>query len=166
MTSASDRLPDNLFQRFQNIFGHTLLEQYGMSETSMNLSNHLLCERWVGSVGICLWESYLTAISNKTRSFSSSNHACSFVLPSPVIAISIACFGGDHVFSSSLSSDSPSSSSFSSDSAFALSLSSFASRSALAVSAEYLVRRALNSKSHSVGAFSFHKKARASNGAS
>lgn len=54
MTSGSDRLPDDLFQRFQSTFGHTLLERYGMSETSMNLSNPLVGERRVGSVGMPL----------------------------------------------------------------------------------------------------------------
>ncbi len=51
LTSGSDRLPDDLFQAFQDIFGHTLLERYGMSETSMLISNPLHGERRVGSVG-------------------------------------------------------------------------------------------------------------------
>lgn len=51
ITSGSDRLPDDLFRRFQATFGHTLLERYGMSETSMLISNPLHGERRVGSVG-------------------------------------------------------------------------------------------------------------------
>lgn len=51
LTSGSDRLPDDLFQQFQETFGHTLLERYGMSETGMLISNPLEGERRVGSVG-------------------------------------------------------------------------------------------------------------------
>ncbi len=54
ITSGSDRLPDDLFSEFQEKFGYTLLERYGMSETSMNLSNPLNGERRVGSVGLPL----------------------------------------------------------------------------------------------------------------
>lgn len=51
ITSGSDRLPDDLFQRFRTTFGHTLLERYGMSETGMLISNPLDGERRIGSVG-------------------------------------------------------------------------------------------------------------------
>jgi len=54
ITSGSDRLPDDLFQQFEEIFGYRLLERYGMSETGMNLSNPLHGERRVGSVGLPL----------------------------------------------------------------------------------------------------------------
>lgn len=54
LTSGSDRLPDDVFTRFQTTFGHTLLERYGMTETGMNLSNPLQGERRVGSVGLPL----------------------------------------------------------------------------------------------------------------
>jgi malonyl-CoA/methylmalonyl-CoA synthetase len=54
LTSGSDRLPDDLFAQFRRTFGHTLLERYGMSETSMLLSNPLYGERRVGSVGLPL----------------------------------------------------------------------------------------------------------------
>lgn len=54
LTSGSDRLPDDLFMRYQTLFGHTLLERYGMTETGMNLSNPLDGERRVGSVGLPL----------------------------------------------------------------------------------------------------------------
>jgi malonyl-CoA/methylmalonyl-CoA synthetase len=54
ITSGSDRLPDDLFRQFQETFGHTLLERYGMSETGMLLSNPLHGERRVGSVGLPL----------------------------------------------------------------------------------------------------------------
>jgi malonyl-CoA/methylmalonyl-CoA synthetase len=54
VTSGSDRLPDDLFRQFQETFGHTLLERYGMSETGMLLSNPLHGERRVGSVGLPL----------------------------------------------------------------------------------------------------------------
>ena len=54
MTSGSDRLPDDLFLGYQETFGYTLLERYGMTETGMNLSNPLHGERRVGSVGMPL----------------------------------------------------------------------------------------------------------------
>ena len=54
LTSGSDRLPDDLFAQFQETFGHTLLERYGMSETGMLISNPLNGERRVGSVGLPL----------------------------------------------------------------------------------------------------------------
>jgi malonyl-CoA/methylmalonyl-CoA synthetase len=51
ITSGSDRLPDEVFKGFQDTFGHTLLERYGMTETGMNCSNPLNDERRIGSVG-------------------------------------------------------------------------------------------------------------------
>ncbi|HSH01709.1 MAG TPA: AMP-binding protein [Anaerolineae bacterium] len=54
LTSGSDRLADDVFAAFQNTFGHTLLERYGMTETGMNLSNPLDGERRPGSVGFPL----------------------------------------------------------------------------------------------------------------
>jgi len=54
ITSGSDRLPDEVFTGFQRVFGQTLLERYGMTETGMNLSNPLLGERRAGSVGLPL----------------------------------------------------------------------------------------------------------------
>ena len=54
LTSGSDRLPDDLFLKYQETFGHTLLERYGMTETGMNLSNPLHGERRIGSVGLPL----------------------------------------------------------------------------------------------------------------
>jgi malonyl-CoA/methylmalonyl-CoA synthetase len=54
ITSGSDRLPDAVFKGFQETFGYTLLERYGMTETGMNCSNPLLGERRMGSVGLPL----------------------------------------------------------------------------------------------------------------
>lgn len=54
MTSGSDRLPDDLFSGYQQVFNYTLLERYGMTETGMNLSNPLNGERRVGAVGLPL----------------------------------------------------------------------------------------------------------------
>jgi malonyl-CoA/methylmalonyl-CoA synthetase len=54
LTSGSDRLPNETFLAFQETFGHTLLERYGMTETGMNLSNPLHGERRMGSVGLPL----------------------------------------------------------------------------------------------------------------
>ena len=54
ITSGSDRLPDAVFRGFQETFGYTLLERYGMTETGMNCSNPLNGERRMGSVGLPL----------------------------------------------------------------------------------------------------------------
>ncbi len=54
ITSGSDRLPDEVFTGFQQTFGYTLLERYGMTETGMNCSNPLHGERRIGSVGLPL----------------------------------------------------------------------------------------------------------------
>ena len=54
ITSGSDRLPDEVFTGFQQIFHYTLLERYGMTETGMNCSNPLRGERRLGSVGLPL----------------------------------------------------------------------------------------------------------------
>jgi malonyl-CoA/methylmalonyl-CoA synthetase len=54
ITSGSDRLPAEVFTGFQRVFGQTLLERYGMTETGMNLSNPLAGERRAGSVGLPL----------------------------------------------------------------------------------------------------------------
>ena len=54
ITSGSDRLPDEVFTGFQQTFGYTLLERYGMTETGMNCSNPLHGERRLGSVGLPL----------------------------------------------------------------------------------------------------------------
>jgi malonyl-CoA/methylmalonyl-CoA synthetase len=54
ITSGSDRLADDVFKLFQQRYGHTLLERYGMTETGMNLSNPLQGERRIGSVGLPL----------------------------------------------------------------------------------------------------------------
>jgi malonyl-CoA/methylmalonyl-CoA synthetase len=54
LISGSDRLPDDVFLKFREVFGYTLLERYGMTETGMNLSNPLQGERRMGSVGVPL----------------------------------------------------------------------------------------------------------------
>ncbi len=54
ITSGSDRLPDEIFEGFQQTFGYTLLERYGMTETGMNCSNPFFGERRIGSVGLPL----------------------------------------------------------------------------------------------------------------
>ena len=54
LTSGSDRLPEAFFHRFRDVFGHTLLERYGMTETGLTISNPLHGERRVGSIGLPL----------------------------------------------------------------------------------------------------------------
>lgn len=67
ITSGSDRLPDDVFTKFQQTFGHTLLERYGMSETGMNCSNPLNDERRIGSVGHPLPGVEVRIVESETR---------------------------------------------------------------------------------------------------
>jgi len=52
--SGSAPLPAQVFDEFRTLFGHTILERYGMTETLMNLSNPYTGERRPGSVGFPL----------------------------------------------------------------------------------------------------------------
>jgi malonyl-CoA/methylmalonyl-CoA synthetase len=54
MVSGSAALPVSLFEKWQAISGHTLLERYGMTEIGMALSNPLDGERRPGHVGFPL----------------------------------------------------------------------------------------------------------------
>lgn len=54
MVSGSSPLPSPLFQRWEEITGHRLLERYGMTETGMVLSNPLKGVRKPGYVGTSL----------------------------------------------------------------------------------------------------------------
>jgi malonyl-CoA/methylmalonyl-CoA synthetase len=52
--SGSAPLPVHVFERFRELFGHAILERYGMTETFMNLSNPYDGERRPGTVGFPL----------------------------------------------------------------------------------------------------------------
>jgi malonyl-CoA/methylmalonyl-CoA synthetase len=52
--SGSAPLPAQVFDEFRELFGHTILERYGMSETIMNISNPYEGERRAGTVGFPL----------------------------------------------------------------------------------------------------------------
>jgi malonyl-CoA/methylmalonyl-CoA synthetase len=52
--SGSAPLPANVLEQFRDLFGHTILERYGMTETIMNISNPYVGERRPGSVGLPL----------------------------------------------------------------------------------------------------------------
>ena len=52
--SGSAPLAVQVLEDFRALFGHTILERYGMSETLMNLSNPYLGERRAGTVGFPL----------------------------------------------------------------------------------------------------------------
>ena len=52
--SGSAPLPAAVLEEFRALFGHTILERYGMTETMMNISNPYLGERRPGSVGLPL----------------------------------------------------------------------------------------------------------------
>ncbi|WP_129632533.1 acyl-CoA synthetase [Candidatus Oscillochloris fontis] len=50
--SGSAALPPQIFHTFRDLFGHTILERYGMTETIMNLTNPYQGERRAGTVGM------------------------------------------------------------------------------------------------------------------
>jgi len=52
--SGSAPLPAHVFESFRQLFGHAILERYGMTETFMNLSNPYVGERRAGTVGFPL----------------------------------------------------------------------------------------------------------------
>jgi len=52
--SGSAPLAPQVLEEFGGLFGHTILERYGMSETLMNLSNPYVGERRAGTVGFPL----------------------------------------------------------------------------------------------------------------
>jgi len=52
--SGSAPLPAHVFERFRELFGHTILERYGMTETFMTISNPYVGERRAGTVGFPL----------------------------------------------------------------------------------------------------------------
>jgi malonyl-CoA/methylmalonyl-CoA synthetase len=52
--SGSAPLPAHVLEEFRTLFGHTILERYGMTETLMNTSNPYIGERRPGSVGLPL----------------------------------------------------------------------------------------------------------------
>jgi malonyl-CoA/methylmalonyl-CoA synthetase len=52
--SGSAPLPPQVLDDFRTLFGHAILERYGMTETLMNMSNPYIGERRPGSVGLPL----------------------------------------------------------------------------------------------------------------
>ena len=54
LTSGSDRLPVEVFERIERQLGHRVVERYGMTETGIMLSNPLDGDRIAGQVGIPL----------------------------------------------------------------------------------------------------------------
>ncbi len=52
--SGSAPLPAQVLEQFETLFGHRILERYGMTETFMNLSNPYIGERRAGTVGFPL----------------------------------------------------------------------------------------------------------------
>jgi len=52
--SGSAPLAAQVLEEFRGLFGHTILERYGMTETSMNISNPYAGERRPGTVGLPL----------------------------------------------------------------------------------------------------------------
>ncbi len=54
LVSGSAPLPAHVLEEFKKLYGHTILERYGMSETLMNISNPYIGERRAGTVGMPL----------------------------------------------------------------------------------------------------------------
>ncbi|KAJ3384523.1 hypothetical protein HDU92_003557, partial [Lobulomyces angularis] len=52
MVSGSAALPEKIFEKWEAISGHKLLERYGMTEIGMVLGNPLIGERTSGEVGV------------------------------------------------------------------------------------------------------------------
>jgi malonyl-CoA/methylmalonyl-CoA synthetase len=52
--SGSAPLPAQVLEEFRALFGHVILERYGMTETLMNISNPYVGERRPGTVGLPL----------------------------------------------------------------------------------------------------------------
>jgi malonyl-CoA/methylmalonyl-CoA synthetase len=52
--SGSAPLPPDVLEKFRTLYGHTILERYGMTETLMNVSNPYAGERRAGTVGFPL----------------------------------------------------------------------------------------------------------------
>jgi malonyl-CoA/methylmalonyl-CoA synthetase len=52
--SGSAPLAPQVLEEFRTLYGHTILERYGMSETMMNMSNPYTGERRAGTVGLPL----------------------------------------------------------------------------------------------------------------
>jgi malonyl-CoA/methylmalonyl-CoA synthetase len=52
--SGSAPLPAQVLEQFRELFDHTILERYGMTETFMNVSNPYVGERRAGTVGFPL----------------------------------------------------------------------------------------------------------------
>ena len=52
--SGSAPLPAHVLEQFGTLFGHRILERYGMTETFMNISNPYVGERRAGTVGFPL----------------------------------------------------------------------------------------------------------------
>jgi malonyl-CoA/methylmalonyl-CoA synthetase len=52
--SGSAPLPAQVLEEFRALFGHTILERYGMTETLMNISNPYVGDRHPGTVGLPL----------------------------------------------------------------------------------------------------------------
>lgn len=66
MMSGSAPLPINIFNKWQEITGHILLERYGMTETGMILSNPYKTEdRIPGTVGLPLPDTVVRLVNDK-----------------------------------------------------------------------------------------------------
>jgi malonyl-CoA/methylmalonyl-CoA synthetase len=65
--SGSAPLPMQVLEEFRNLFGQTILERYGMSETLINMSNPYVGERRPGNVGLPVAGVSIRLLDNEGR---------------------------------------------------------------------------------------------------
>ena len=65
--SGSAPLPEGLFIRFHEVYGHRVLERYGMTEIGIHISNPLEGERLPGKVGFPLAGTQARVVDRKKR---------------------------------------------------------------------------------------------------
>ena len=75
MVSGSAALPIDVFEKWQQISGHRLLERYGMTEIGMALGNPLQGERRPGSVGLPLPEVEIRLTDESGQVITTDNQA-------------------------------------------------------------------------------------------
>jgi malonyl-CoA/methylmalonyl-CoA synthetase len=83
MVSGSAALPETLALRWTEISGHRLLERYGMTEFSMAISNPLVGERKLNSVGLPLpgYEARIVPEADDAAAAAAAGGSAAFVGP-------------------------------------------------------------------------------------
>lgn len=81
--SGSAPLPAQTLERFHDLYGHVILERYGMSETLMNTSNPYAGERRAGTVGKPLPGVSIRLVDPETGDSVSEGEAGELILRGP-----------------------------------------------------------------------------------